>query len=126
MRVIEHVLASRSKPRSRAGEPFGNYDAQLLALRDEMASTRLEDLPPLLEQMERLQSLADQRRKDQSQGTVNMRSPYFGRLVLNENRRQREVLIGRSTYLDTQSGIRIVDWRDAPVSSTLLSISGGR
>ena len=45
-----------------------------------------------------------------------MRSPYFGRLVLSESARLREVLIGRSTYLDTQSGIRIVDWRDAPVS----------
>ena len=26
------------------------------------------------------------------------------------------MLIGRSTYLDSQAGIRIVDWRDAPVS----------
>ncbi len=26
------------------------------------------------------------------------------------------MLIGRSTYLDTDSGVRIVDWRDAPVS----------
>jgi DNA helicase-2/ATP-dependent DNA helicase PcrA len=26
------------------------------------------------------------------------------------------VLIGRGTYLDTKSGVRIVDWRDAPVS----------
>ncbi len=116
MRVIEHVQDSRSKPKVRAGEAYSNYDVQLLALRDELSSARQEDMPPLLEQMERLQSLADQRRKDQAQGTVDTRSPYFGRLVLNENKRRREVLIGRSTYLDTQSGIRIVDWRDAPVS----------
>ncbi len=37
-------------------------------------------------------------------------------MVLQEGQRRREVLIGRSTYLDTQSGVRIVDWRDAPVS----------
>src|SRR5690606_6127697 len=37
-------------------------------------------------------------------------------LVLEEEGKKREVLIGRSTYLDTNSGIRIVDWRDAPVS----------
>ncbi len=114
--VIEHVQNRMSRPPVRAGSAYSNYDAQLLALRDELASARLEDMPPLLEQMERVQSLADQRRKDQNQGTVDMRSPYFGRLVLNENARRREVLIGRSTYLDTQSGIRIVDWRDAPVS----------
>ena len=116
VRVLDHIQSRRSKAPPRPVDAYSNYDDQLLALRDEMASTRLEDLPPLLEQMERLQSLADQKRKDQSQGSVDARSPYFGRLVLSENDRRREVLIGRSTYLDTQSGIRIVDWRDAPVS----------
>ena len=37
-------------------------------------------------------------------------------MVLEENDRKREVLIGRSTYLHGKTGIRIVDWRDAPVS----------
>jgi DNA helicase-2/ATP-dependent DNA helicase PcrA len=115
-RVVSHAAQKKSRPPARASEAFSNYDIQLLALRDELASARQEDMPPLLEQMERLQSLADQRRKEVNQGTVDVRSPYFGRLVLKENRRCREVLIGRGTYLDTQSGIRIVDWRDAPVS----------
>jgi DNA helicase-2/ATP-dependent DNA helicase PcrA len=35
---------------------------------------------------------------------------------LEENGRRREVLIGRGTHLDSRSDIRIVDWRDAPVS----------
>ena len=114
-RVIEHVEIKRSAP---VEKPLtaSDYDAQLLLLRDELSSARLEDVPPLLEQMERLQSLADQRRKEQTQGNVDLRSPYFGRLVLEENARRREVLIGRGTYLDTKAGIRIVDWRDAPVS----------
>ena len=115
-RVVDHVSSRKTPTSKRASEAFTNYDAQLLALRDELSAARQEDMPPLLEQMERLQSLADQRRKEQSQGTVDLKSPYFGRLVLDENRRRREVLIGRSTYLDTQSGIRVVDWRDAPVS----------
>lgn len=116
-RVVVHVRQRRSlSPEERKGGAFGDYDAQLLALRDELSQARQEDMPPLLEQMERLQSLADQRRKEQTQGSVDLRSPYFGRLVLRENGRSREVLIGRGTYLDTKSGIRIVDWRDAPVS----------
>jgi len=115
-RVISHALQKKSRPPARASDAFSNYDSQLLALRDELATARQEDMPPLLEQMERLQSLADQRRKDLNQGTVDVKSPYFGRLVLKENQRSREVLIGRGTYLDTNSGIRIVDWRDAPVS----------
>jgi DNA helicase-2/ATP-dependent DNA helicase PcrA len=65
--------------------------------------------------MERLQSLMVHRR-DTTAVTVDPRSPYFGRLVIEEGAKKREVLIGRGTYLDTKSGVRIVDWRDAPVS----------
>lgn len=111
-RVLAHVEERRGRKSER---PPADYDEQMLALRDEMVSARLEDLPPLLEQMERLQSLAAHRRET-SEGVVDVRSPYFGRLVLQEGERRREVLIGRSTYLDTRSGVRIVDWRDAPVS----------
>ncbi|HEY5955707.1 MAG TPA: hypothetical protein VIV60_04105, partial [Polyangiaceae bacterium] len=114
-RIISHVEERRNAPAERP-LTASDYDAQLLALRDELSTARLEDVPPLLEQMERLQSLADQRRKEQTQGNIDLKSPYFGRLVLEENNRQREVLIGRGTYLDTKGGIRIVDWRDAPVS----------
>ena len=114
-RVIEHIEGRQNTPTEKP-LTASDYDAQLLLLRDELSSARLEDVPPLLEQMERLQMLADQRRKEQSQGSVDLRSPYFGRMVLEENKRRREVLIGRGTYLDTKAGIRIVDWRDAPVS----------
>ena len=34
--------------------------------------------------------------------------------MLREDTRHREILIGRSTYVDTRAGVRIVDWRDAP------------
>ncbi len=111
-RVLEH-LAERAK--NREVRASVDYDAELIALRDEIASARLEDVPPLLEQMERLQGLAATRR-EVSEGFVDPSSPYFGHLVLHEGERRREVLIGRSTYLDPGAGIRIVDWRDAPVS----------
>jgi DNA helicase-2/ATP-dependent DNA helicase PcrA len=75
----------------------------------------MEDVPPLVQEMERLQLLAG-RLRETSETQIDAGSPYFGRLVLVENGRRREVLIGRGTYLDTQAGIRIVDWRDAPVS----------
>jgi DNA helicase II / ATP-dependent DNA helicase PcrA len=108
-RLAERV--SRRRDRRQASD----YEAQMIALRDEIARSRLEDVPPLVEQMDRLASLAAHRR-EQSETPVDVRSPYFGRMVLEENGRRREVLIGRATYLDTESGIRIVDWRDAPVS----------
>ncbi|HEY6877687.1 MAG TPA: ATP-binding domain-containing protein, partial [Polyangiales bacterium] len=75
----------------------------------------LEDIPPLLEEMERLQGVAA-RRAEVTESHIDPRSPYFGRLVLHEGEQRREVLIGRGTYLDSRTGVRIVDWRDAPVS----------
>jgi DNA helicase-2/ATP-dependent DNA helicase PcrA len=111
-RVLEHLRARKGRPSER---PPVDYDAELISLRDQISTARLEDVPPLIEQMERLQSLAV-RRREIAEGQVDARSPYFGHLVLQEGNRRREVLIGRTTYLDTQSGVRIVDWRDAPVS----------
>jgi ATP-dependent DNA helicase UvrD/PcrA len=111
-RVVTHV---QGRPAESAGRRVIDYDKQLIDLRDQIAQARLEDVPPLLEQMERLQNLAA-RQGQSTKGHVDARSPYFGRMVLREEGRNREILIGRSTYVDTRAGVRIVDWRDAPVS----------
>jgi DNA helicase-2/ATP-dependent DNA helicase PcrA len=111
-RVVSHVQGQAS---GRGVRRVIDYDAQLIDLRDQIATARMEDVPPLLEQMERLQNLAA-RQGQSSVGHIDTRSPYFGRMVLREEQRTREILIGRSTYVDTGAGVRIVDWRDAPVS----------
>jgi DNA helicase-2/ATP-dependent DNA helicase PcrA len=113
---LEHVKHHlRERARRGSERPADDYDVRMLDLRDQIASARLEDVPPLLEEMERLQRLAAHRRES-TEVSIDSRSPYFGHLVLEEGERRREVLIGRGTFLDTKSGIRIVDWRDAPVS----------
>jgi DNA helicase-2/ATP-dependent DNA helicase PcrA len=115
-RVQLHLRQRAQRPSDRPGSAASaDYEARLLDLRDQISSARMEDVPPLVQEMERLQSLMVHRR-DTSLVTVDPRSPYFGRLVVEEGPKQREVLIGRGTYLDTKSGVRIVDWRDAPVS----------
>jgi DNA helicase-2/ATP-dependent DNA helicase PcrA len=110
-RVLSHLEEARQRPKRQTID----YDSQLLSLRDQISAARMEDVPPLLEQMERLQGLAA-RQRDFSQGYADPRAPYFGRMVLREEGKTREVLIGRTTYVDSQAGVRIVDWRDAPVS----------
>jgi len=101
-----------------------NYDKELISLRDQISQARTEDVPPLLEQMERVQALAA-RQSQKKEEFVDPRSPYFGRMVLEEEGRQREVLIGRGTYLDATRGVRIVDWRDAPVSRLFYRYAEG-
>jgi len=109
---VHRVLDARRGEERKTGT---NYEQELLSLRDQINDARLEDVPPLIEEMERLQGVAARRAKV-AEGYVDPRSPYFGRLVLEEGTRKREVLIGRGTYLDPKTGVRIVDWRDAPVS----------
>jgi DNA helicase II / ATP-dependent DNA helicase PcrA len=111
-RVAAHV---ETRPAVRETRRVIDYDRQLIDLRDQIAQARLEDVPPLLETMERLQNLAA-RQGQSTIGHIDPKSPYFGRMVLRENGKNREILIGRSTYVDTRASVRIVDWRDAPVS----------
>jgi len=56
--------------------------------------------------------------------------PYFGHLRLREAMpggamKERDVLIGRATHVDSARGIRIVDWRHAPVSQLYYRYSEG-
>jgi DNA helicase-2/ATP-dependent DNA helicase PcrA len=114
-RVLTRIVKHLSTVRERREVVTYDYDAELISLRDQIAEARLEDVPPLIEEMERLQGVAA-RRASVVTGGVDAQAPYFGRLVLQEGQRKREVLIGRGTYLDPRTGVRIVDWRDAPVS----------
>ena len=97
------------------------YDAELVGLRDEIGEARLEDVPALIAQMERLQRVSA-RRAEAEGALVDPKSPYFGHLRLREQLGQdqawteRDVMIGRATFVDAKAGVRIVDWRHAPVS----------
>jgi DNA helicase-2/ATP-dependent DNA helicase PcrA len=67
-------------------------------------------------QMQQVAALAGSRRSETNE-PLDPQSPYFGHLRLEEKGRgTRDVLIGRGTYIEPNEGIRIVDWRHAPVS----------
>jgi DNA helicase II / ATP-dependent DNA helicase PcrA len=114
-KVLGRVQKHLQNRERRGTTPLIDYDKELLSLRDAINEARLEDIPPLLEEMERLQGVAA-RRAEVTESHIDPKSPYFGRLVLHEGEQRREILIGRGTYLDSRTGVRIVDWRDAPVS----------
>ena len=108
-----------SPPPGELAEQLADDDRRLLELRDLAASAKPEDLPMLFEQMHTLGALRATRGKGAS-GAVDRKSPYFAHLRLVETvkgkERRRDVLVGSKQYLDPGAGIRIVDWRNAPVS----------
>jgi ATP-dependent DNA helicase UvrD/PcrA len=119
-RLLAHVrghLERNAAERPAAVTP-PDYDKQLLELRDEIAQARLEDVPALLAQMERISGLAVRRAESEATQPppVDPSAPYFAHVRLREGGRERDVLIGRTTHVDARDGVRIVDWRHAPIS----------
>src|SRR5262245_34404070 len=66
-----------------AGGARRRLDEELIALRDEIGEARLEDVPALVAQMERLQEVGLTRAELQTL-LIDPASPYFGHLRLRE------------------------------------------
>jgi len=114
--LLDRVRAHLATVKPSRPPPMEDYEAQMISLRDQIAASRLEDVPALGQQMERIAGVAA-RRAEVVTEPVDPRSPYFGHLRLRERgKADRDVLIGRTTHIDAKAGVRIVDWRHAPVS----------
>jgi DNA helicase-2/ATP-dependent DNA helicase PcrA len=125
---VHASLAARAAP-AAANPARPDVSAELIALRDEIAEARLEDVPQLAAQMERLQQVSATR-ADLQVLLVDPASPYFGHLRLSEEvagrgRVERDVFIGRATYVDPKTRVNIVDWRHAPVSQLFYRYAEG-
>jgi len=112
--------------RERApGVATADLDRELIELRDAMADARAEDLAPLVEQMTRLAALRDRLGGVVRAAPVDPASPYFAHLGLREEGKRREVLVGKRGFVDRQSGVQIVDWRNAPISQVYYRYEEG-
>ncbi|MBA2539624.1 MAG: DNA helicase UvrD, partial [Deltaproteobacteria bacterium] len=93
-----------------------DLDNDLLSLRDQISEARAEDLPPLIEQMTRLAALRSRLGGGKSL-PVDITSPYFAHMRLKEpDQKSKDVMVGKRGFIDRQSNVQIVDWRNAPVS----------
>jgi len=113
--IVHEALESQRRGAATADQARALDERRLLELRDDVAVAKPEDLPALFEQMHNLGALRAQRGRGQ-EGSIDLRAPYFAHLRLVENGKRRDVLIGARSYVDSAAGIRIVDWRHAPVS----------
>jgi len=108
--------------------PEGQLDrdailAEMNRLRDEIPTAQTDERPGLMDQYERLGSLLLPQGASMGGEGVNPASPYFAHMRLLQDGRERDVFLGKATRLD--NGLRIVDWRHAPVSTLFYRYAEG-
>jgi DNA helicase-2/ATP-dependent DNA helicase PcrA len=127
---VERLIASRSGADGEGGGSPADYDADLIALRDQIADEKPEDVASLVEQMTRLEAIARDRR-GKAVMPVDAACPYFAHMRLRTQaagpagEKAQDVLIGRRGLIDRAAGVQIVDWRDAPVSQVYYRYDEG-
>ena len=97
--------------------------AELVRLRDEMPGAKEEDKGALMEQYNQQHALLGQLREARDHGDVDPDSPYFAHLCLDQDGQRRHVFLGKATRVER--GIRIVDWRNAPISRVFYAYQQG-
>jgi DNA helicase-2/ATP-dependent DNA helicase PcrA len=114
--TLGRVRALAARERQGGDGARADYEADLIALRDQIADEKLEDLPSLVEQMTRVQALASGQKR-RIGPPIDAASPYFAHMRLRlVDGSEQEVMIGRRGLIDRAAGVQIVDWRDAPIS----------
>ena len=88
----------------------------IIELRDSLAETLPEDVPAVMAQMERMVLLHSQQDSHNPSTGYNIDTPYFAHIVLSENNRVRNLLIGNQNCFSTHLPCPIVDWKNAPIS----------
>ena len=119
-RVSEQL--ARAAPQSRRAEAA--TVAELGRLRELILghSTTKSERPALFDEWRRQSLLLAQLQASQPR-EVDPRSPYFGHMRLCGQNGEQDLCIGRATRLE--SGLRIVDWRNAPVSKLFYRYQQG-
>jgi len=113
--ILQQVNQVLDDAPAESGPSESTLVEELNRLRDALREgAKTDDQPALLEQWNRQSALLEQLRVSRDAPQVNRDSPYFAHLRLRQNGVERDILLGKATRL--QKGVRIVDWRNAPIS----------
>ncbi|MFP6639368.1 MAG: hypothetical protein VCC04_03915, partial [Myxococcota bacterium] len=88
-----------------------------------LSGDEAKDISALSEQYHHQASVLNQLRNAGAVTEVDPTSPYFAHLKLREAGKERDLCLGRATCIER--GIRIIDWRDAPISKIFYNYRQG-
>lgn len=94
----------------------------LRALRDDAKAASADDLPPLLLELSIRQSLLA---RAGDAPLPDARAPYMAHLRVDEGGATKDYLLGKCSFLETGAGVRIVDWRVAPIAQVFYRYREG-
>ncbi len=118
---VSALLIELPEPRTASEAPIVH---ELERIRTSLLSgDENKDLSALTEQWHHQSSILAQLRSAAVVAKVDPESPYFAHLRLREDGQDRDLCLGKATCI--QQGIRIVDWRDAPISRIFYSYRQG-
>ncbi len=122
--LLERVRAALAElPDARAASQ-APLVRELERLRELMISgDEAKDASALLEQYHHQSAVLEQLQRVGPPAKVDRDSPYFGHLRLEEGDAIRDLCLGKTTCL--AKGVRIVDWRDAPISRIFYRYAQG-
>ncbi len=108
--AVRGALAAR-RAALRADE---NLVGRLRDLREEALESTTKDLPTLFQEMGVVRAVMERARPD---ALPDPAAPYFAHLRIREGSEARDYCLGRHTFVDRAAGVRVVDWRYAPVAA---------
>jgi len=120
--IVREELALLARVRELLDDPAPVGDSGEASLVKELTRLReilvegseSKDAGAIHQQYEQGTALLRQLREGRRGPKVEPDSPYFAHLRLRENGTERDLCLGRATFIDR--GVRIVDWRNAPIS----------
>ncbi len=124
--VLERLRALRAQEAEleAASRDDGALVRDLERLREMLVAREdTKDVAALSDQWHRQSSILRQLRRGRPARRVDLDSPYFAHLSLLEEGERRELYLGRATCLE--DGLRIIDWRDAPISKVFYRYGQG-
>jgi len=129
--IVKEELELLAATRASLAEPQEEVPAAEAALVRDLSRLReimlepmkAEDAPALHQQWDQGNALLRQLRASRNAPKVDPSSPYFAHLRLRDSAGERDLLLGKATRID--GSLRIVDWRNAPVSKIFYRYAQG-